>query len=235
MTEERYTDDQIRAEVNKTLENPQLRRCSHCFYGEDCTRCKKLNIPISKYQYAGFCKHFITNEEKLVEEAKEAMALTAKNERKLNHILTMMLNGVEAAMLFMEDFEQRIEAEYKRAEARGTGDPKVRKSDRQWIANLTRAYKAIKKDLEGARRQYTHFFEPMLNKVFFDNESKVYDAQSYDDHMSDANELARVMMKYFDKAYLSFDNADAIEKYIDSLEGVGVMVDEDYKRYNLRR
>lgn len=235
MTEERYTDDQIRAEVNKTLENPQLRRCSHCFYGEDCTRCKKLNIPISKYQYAGFCKHFITNEEKLVEEAKEAMALTAKNERKLNHILTMMLNGVEAAMLFMEDFEQRIEAEYKRAEARGTGDPKVRKSDRQWISNLSRAYKAIKKDLEGARRQYTHYFEPMLNKVFFDKESKVYDAQSYDDHMSDANELARVMMKYFDKAYLSFDNADAIEKYIDSLEGVGVMVDEDYKRYNLRR
>lgn len=235
MKEERYTDEQIRAEVNKTLENPQLRRCSHCFYGEDCTRCKKLNIPISKYQYAGFCKHFITNEEKLVEEAKEAMALTAKNERKLNHILTMMLNGVEAAMLFMEDFEQRIEAEYKRAEARGTGDPKVRKSDRQWIANLTRAYKAIKKDLEGARRQYTHYFEPMLNKVFFDKESKVYDAQSYDDHMSDANELARVMMKYFDKAYLSFDNADAIEKYIDSLEGVGVMVDEDYKRYNLRR
>lgn len=235
MTEERYTDDQIRAEVNKTLENPQLRRCSHCFYGEDCTRCKKLNIPISKYQYAGFCKHFLTNEEKLVEEAKEAMALTAKNERKLNHILTMMLNGVEAAMLFMEDFEQRIEAEYKRAEARGTGDPKVRKSDRQWISNLSRAYKAIKKDLEGARRQYTHYFEPMLNKVFFDKESKVYDAQSYDDHMSDANELARVMMKYFDKAYLSFDNADAIEKYIDSLEGVGVMVDEDYKRYNLRR
>ena len=235
MKEERYTDDQIRAEVNKTLENPQLRRCSHCFYGEDCTRCKKLNIPISKYQYAGFCKHFITNEEKLVEEAKETMALTAKNERKLNHILTMMLNGVEAAMLFMEDFEQRIEAEYKRAEARGTGDPKVRKSDRQWISNLSRAYKAIKKDLEGARRQYTHYFEPMLNKVFFDKESKVYDAQSYDDHMSDANELARVMMKYFDKAYLSFDNADAIEKYIDSLEGVGVMVDEDYKRYNLRR
>lgn len=235
MKEEGYTDDQIRAEVNKTLENPQLRRCSHCFYGEDCTRCKKLNIPISKYQYAGFCKHFLTNEEKLVEEAKEAMALTAKNERKLNHILTMMLNGVEAAMLFMEDFEQRIESEYKRAEARGTGDPKVRKSDKQWIANLTRAYKAIKKDLEGARRQYTHYFEPMLNKVFFDKESKVYDAQSYDDHMSDANELARVMMKYFDKAYLSFDNADAIEKYIDSLEGVGVMVDEDYKRYNLRR
>ena len=235
MKEERYTDEQIRAEVNKTLENPQLRRCSHCFYGEDCIRCKKLNIPISKYQYAGFCKHFITNEEKLVEEAKEAMALTAKNERKLNHILTMMLNGVEAAMLFMEDFEQRIEAEYKRAEARGTGDPKVRKSDRQWIANLARAYKAIKKDLEGARRQYTHYFEPMLNKVFFDKESKVYDAQSYDDHMSDANELARVMMKYFDKAYLSFDNADAIEKYIDSLEGVGVMEEADYKRYNLRR
>ena len=235
MAEHKYTDEQIREEVNKTLENPLLRRCSHCYYGSDCARCQKLNIPISKYQYAGLCKFFLTDEERMMQEAREAIARTEREERKLNHILTMMLNGVEAAMLFMEDFEQRIESEYKRAEARGTGDPKVRKSDRQWVANLTRAYKAIKKDLEGARRQYTHFFEPMLNKVFFDKESKAYDAQSYDDHMSDANELARVMMKYFDKAYLSFDNADAIEKYIDSLEGVGVMEEVDYKRYNLRR
>ena len=235
MQERNYSDDQIREEINKTLSNPQLRRCSHCAYGSDFTRCAKLNIPISKYQYSGFCKHFLTNEEKLLQEARESMARLEKEEKKLNHILTMTLNSIEAAMLFLEDFESRVEEEYKRAEIHGTGDPRVRKSDRAWISSLSRAYKAMKKAMEGVRRQYTHFVEPQLNKVFLDKESNVYDAESYDDHMSDANELARIILKYFDKAYLSFDNAMSIENHIDSLVGCGVMEDADYKRYNLRR
>lgn len=232
---EKYTDEQIREEVNKVLSNPQLRQCSHCVYGSDCTRCAKLNIPISKYQYCGHCTHFMTNEERLIQEAREALARYEREERKLNHILTMSLNSVEAAMLFLEDFEARVDKEYKRAEIRGTGDAKVRKNDKAWIASLSRAYKAMKKDMESMRRQYTHFVEPQLHKVFFDNETSTYDVTSYDDHMADANELARVMMKYFDKAYLSQENADSTEKYIDSLQGSGVMEENDYKRYNLKR
>ena len=235
MEDSRYTDEQIREEVIKTLSNPQLRQCSHCYYGEDCTTCKKLNIPISKYQYCGFCKHFVTNEEKLIQDAKQALAEMEKREKKLNYVLTMCLNSIEAAMLFLEDFESRVEKEYKRAEMRGTGDPKVRKSDRVWIANLSRAYKAMKKDMEGVRRQYTHFIEPQLNKVFLDKESNTYDVVSYDDHMSDANELARIILKYFDKTYHSLENAKVIEDCIDSVSGSGVMEESDYKRYNFRR
>lgn len=62
--EERYTDEQILQEVHKVLSNPQLRQCSHCIHGADLTRCAKLNIPISKYQYCGHCQHFMTDEEK---------------------------------------------------------------------------------------------------------------------------------------------------------------------------
>ena len=235
MEDSRYTDEQIREEVIKTLSNPQLRQCSHCYYGEDCTTCKKLNIPISKYQYCGFCKHFVTNEEKLIQDAKQALAEMEKRERKLNYVLTMCLNSIEASMLFLEDFESRVEKEYQRAEARGTGDAKVRKSDRAWISNLTRAVKAMKQHIEGARRQYTHFVEPQLNKVFFDKETKQYDVQSYDDHMSDASELARIILKYFDKTYHSLENAKVIEDCIDSVSGSGVMEESDYKRYNFRR
>ena len=231
----KYTDEQIREEVVKTLENPELRKCFQCVYGEDCRECKKLRIPISRFQYAGLCKHYITNEELMVLQAKERMAKIEKDEKKINHILTMCLNCVETAMLYLEDFESRVETAYKEADAKGTGDPKVRKNDRQWIGSLKRAFKNMLNGVEGVRRQYTHFFEPQLNKVFFDKETKVYDAQSYDDHMSDAHELARIMMKYFDKSYLSFENAQSIEGYIDSLEGTGVIETSDYKRYNLRR
>ncbi len=235
MMEERYTDEQILQEVHKVLSNPQLRQCSHCIHGADLTRCAKLNIPISKYQYCGHCQHFMTDEEKMLLEAKEAVARLEKEEKKLNHILTMTLNCIESAMLFLEDFESRVEKEYKRAEARGTGDPRVRKNDRAWIATMSRAYKQMKKDTESIRRQYTHFIEPQLNKVFMDKETSTYDVQSYDDHQQDAHELARIMMKYFDKSYLSWENANAIESYIDSLSGTGVMESGDYARYNLKR
>ena len=231
----KYSDEQIREEVKKTLENPQLRQCSHCVYGASHTMCAKLHIPISKYQYCGHCQHFMTDEEKLMQEAREAVARLEKEERKVNHVLTMMLNMIEAGMLFMEDFESRVDKEYKRAEMRGTGDAKVRKADKAWISTISRSFKAIKKDLESIRRQYTHFFEPLLNKVFLDKETGEYDAQQYDDHQQDAHELARIMMKYFDKSYLSYENADKIESFIDSIEGCGVMEAEDYKRYYLKR
>lgn len=232
---EKYTDNQILQEVHKVLSNPQLRQCSHCIHGADLTRCAKLNIPISKYQYCGHCQHFMTDEEKMLQEAKEAVARLEKEEKKLNHILTMTLNCIESAMLFLEDFESRVEKEYKRAEARGTGDPRVRKNDRAWIATMSRAYKQMKRDTESIRRQYTHFIEPQLNKVFMDKETSTYDVASYDDHQQDAHELARIMMKYFDKSYLSWENANAIESYIDSLSGAGVMDGKDYVRYNLKR
>lgn len=234
-TMSKYTDEQIKQEVCKTLENPALRKCFQCVHGENCRECQKLHIPISKYQYAGHCQYYITNEELMLLQAKKRMEEIEKDEKKLNHILTISLNCIEVAMLLMEDFESRIEGQYKVAETRGTGDPKVRKNDRQWVAMLKRAYKNMIQHIEGLRRQYTHFFEPQLNKVFFDKETRVYDAASYDDHMSDAHELARIIIKYFEKSYLSFDNANAIERFIESLSGIGVMEESDYKRYNLRR
>ena len=163
------------------------------------------------------------------------MARLEKEERKLNHLLTLSLNYVEAAMLFLEDFSQRVEKEYKRAEQKGTGDPKVRKNDRDWISRLKLSYKQINNHLSGIQKQYTHYFEPQLNKVFMDKETKEYDVQSYDDHMSDAYELARLGMIYFEKAYLSKPNADAVFILLDSMKGVGVMEQSDYARYNLNR
>ena len=197
--------------------------------------CAKLRIPISRFQYCGHCQHYMTDEEKMLQEAREAVERLEKEERKVNHVLTMMLNCVETAMLYMEDFDSRIEKEYKRAEMRGTGDAKVRKADRAWISSVSRSFKNIKKDLESVRRQYTHFFEPLLNKVFMNKETGVYDVKQYDDHQQDAHELARIMMKYFDKSYLSYENADKIESFIDNIEGCGVMEENDYKRYYLKR
>lgn len=230
-----YSDEQILGEVTKTLADPRLRQCYQCVYGEDCTECKRLHIPISRYQYAGACKFYMTNEELMLQQTRDAIARLEKEEKKINHILTMTLNHIEVAMLFLEDFASRVEKEYKRAERKGVGDAKVRKNDRQWIGQLSRAYKNMLNGMEGVRRQYNHYVEPQLNKVFMDKETNTYDAKSYDDHLSDANELARLSLLYFDKAYLNAKNAEDVFALLNSQEGSGVMEDEDFNHYDLRR
>jgi hypothetical protein len=55
------------------------------------------------------CKYYETNDEKLLREAREAVAQLEREERKLNHLLTMTINSIEMALLFLEDFSTRIE------------------------------------------------------------------------------------------------------------------------------
>lgn len=232
--ERNYTDEQILQEVHTIMQNPQLRYCKSCHHWRD-RHCNKLDKDIPSFQYAGMCKYYETNDEKLLREAREAVAQLEKEERKLNHLLTMTINSIEMALLFLEDFSGRIEKEYKRAEQKRMGDPRCRKNDREWIGKMTRSMKQMNNLIEGVRKQYTHYIEPQLNRVFMDKESGSYDAVSYDDHLSDVYEIARLALMYFDKAYESKENADAVFNLLDSLHGCEVMESADYKRYNFVR
>lgn len=167
MKESEISDSQILEEVKDILSDHRLRRCRQCTHSSaDGTRCTQLKIPISPYQYAGECKHYITNEELVIQQTREALKLHEKEERKINHLLTMCLNSLDASMLFLEDFANRVETEYKRAEAR---------------------------------------------------------------------ELAHLVLRYFDVAYLNKDNADAVIDLMKKMDSCGVMEESDFNHYNFRR
>lgn len=236
MKESEITDEQIIEETREILANPQLRRCSQCANAnEDCSWCSELKKPLKRYMYAGMCKFFVTNEERIIRQTREALRRQEKEEQKLNHLLTMCLNCMDASMLFLEDFADRVEKEYKAAEQRGTGDARVRKADRTWISNLKRANKAMHNNIEGARKQFQHYVMPIFNKVFFDKEVNQYDVEMYDDHQSDCNELAHLVLRYFDVAFLNKRNADAVLELMQGMESCGVMEESDFNHYNFRR
>lgn len=238
MKESEITDQQIIEESRQILSNPQLRRCEQCAWSDpDCLRCSKLNKPLARWMYSGLCKFYETDEERIIRKTRESLKRQEKEEEKVNHILTMALNCIEASMLFLEDFSDRVEKEYRAADYRGMGDPKVRRADRNWIANLKKANKAMHNNIEGARKQFQHYVMPIFNKVFFDKESGQYDFKMYDDHLSDSMELAHLVLRYFDVAYMSQKNADAIQKYIISMDSHGVLEEKDFIRYrkDLRR
>lgn len=236
MKESDITDEQILEEAREILSNPQLRRCNQCAYAnEDCSRCSKIDKPLTKFMYAGMCKFYETNEEKIIRETREALKRQEKEEQKVNHLLTMALNCIEASMLFLEDFAERVENEYHIAEKKGTGSPQVRKADRLWIGNLKRASNEMKRGMEIARRQYNHYVMPIFNKVFYDKDVKQYDVEMYDDHMSDSWELANLVLRYFDVAFLNKSNADQVIDLMSKMDSYGVLEESDFKRYNYKR
>lgn len=236
MKESEITDEQILEEAHQILANPKLRRCNTCANSnEDCTQCNQLHIPLSRYMYAGDCEHYETHEERIIRKTRESIKKQEREEQKMNHLLTMCLNSIEVAMLFLEDFSSRVEKEYKKADMTGGGDARVRKADRNWIMSLKKANKEMTRCIDGARRQYNHFVMPILNKVFFDKERKEYDVEMYDDHQSDAMELAHLVLKYFDVAYLNKSNSDAVIGLMRSMKSCGVMEESDFNHYNFRR
>lgn len=237
MKESEITDEQILQEAETIFkENPQLRKCSQCIHSnDDSTFCNMFKKPMSRYQYCGLCPHHKTNEQKMIEETRANLRRHEKENRKVNHLLTMTLNCIDAAMLFYEDFSGRVEKEYKIAEWRGLGDARVRKNDRAWMSELKKGIKAMKAHMEGMQRQYNHFVQPIFDKVFYDKGNGRYNVELYDDHQADAMELAHLVLRFFDIGYLNVANSEKIIELMRTMESCGVMDDKDYNRYNFRR
>lgn len=228
------TDEQILEEVKEIVSNPEHRRCNQCTHSnEACDWCSKLRIPLTKFMYAGHCRSYETEEQKLIRQTREAIEQQAKENRKCNHILTMSLNCFEIGNILLDDFIERVEEEYKRAEVRGIGDARVRKADRAWMASVKRAFKAIKQHADGAAKQYQHYIMPLFNKVFNDN--GIYDVEAYDDHLSDVFEMAEVLMYYHNAAFLNLKNAEKVITMLKEMEGSGVFTEEDLKKYKFNR
>lgn len=251
----KFTDEEIREEVLKTTANPQLRRCSHCaHYNEKDLRCEHFKRPTPRCQYCGHCKFFITNEEKMIQESKEALAKKDREYKKDDRILTMSFISVEMSMVYLEHFEARIEAEYNAAMKRvlakyeSINDRKTEEDEayikerkkehkkiKDYIESLQGALKNMDKSLKDARKQFTHFVEPKLNKAFYDEDHSAFKEEDYSNHGQDVFEMCEVNLEYFDATYFNEENSQSIKNHIRSLPAERTMDREDYKRYNFRR
>jgi hypothetical protein len=101
MKESDVTDEQILEEVRDILSNPQLRKCSQCANAnEECSWCTQMKKPLAKWMYAGMCKYFETHDERIIRQTRENLKRQEKEEQKINHLLTMALNCIDASMLF---------------------------------------------------------------------------------------------------------------------------------------
>lgn len=236
MKEQDITDEQILAESREILENPKMRKCCQCAWADDaCTKCSKTGVALARWMYSGLCPHYETDEDRIIRLSRERLKKMEREERKINILLTLCQNASDIGLILLEDIEARLEREYSLADRNNTGDPRVRKTDREWIRKLKNAIKEMKRHAEGMRRQYNHFIMPIYNKIFFDKETKSYDADSYDDHNEDAYQLAEVLLRYFDGTYNNKHKAEGFKKAVMGLSEYQILEENDYKRYNFKR
>ena len=216
----------IKTPINLPVDNNgRLRPCRECAYAEDgCTWCAKLQKHILPYAYAGPC--FATNQEL----EKKELEKWAKAERKINWLITVMLNMVTGASTILEDIESRMQDFHDELK-----DRKTIRNDKEWVSKHDRALKEIKKHIEGIRKQYSCFFQPDLDMIFKDKETGKYDVAAYDQNLCDAHELCRLVMLYWDKGFDNIENAQKIFDFICTLQGEGVFEPRDIEHYRIRK
>jgi len=216
----------IKTPVNLPVDGKgRLKRCADCAYAEqNCTWCARLQKHILPYAYAGPC--FATNQELVQKEAER----WAKAEKKINWLITVMLNMVTGASTVLEDIESRMMEFHKEVE-----DKKVIRNDKDWVAKHDRALKEMKRHIEGIRKQYSCFFQPDLDMIFKDKETGKYDVAAYDQNLCDPHELCRLVMLYWDKGFDNIENAQKIFDFICTLQGEGVFEPRDIEHYRIRK
>lgn len=209
----------------KTTENlpiakdGRLRECRECvFSNRECTYCSELRRHILPYQYA--CPKFRTNEQEEARRKEEARKRAERTERRLNFLLTSMVNSSTATQMLLEDFDSRFE------------DVAV---ERQWRQERKMAYKKIREHLEGARKLYQQYIQKDMDNMFTDRGTKEYDVTMYDHHQMDAMEWCRLQLLYTDRCWDNEDNANKVMGFIEGLPSSDIFDDRDIEHYRMKR
>ena len=231
---ELHTDDQIRAELHKTMDaEPRLKSCSTCMHYKALSGyCEKINKTFPAYMYG--CKHHMTNEEKLIAEARENLINQAKELQKIEYLLAMSLETSGSASMFIEDMERRMQKVYKKekveAKRKRGGEHKSNlKKDVDMAEEMKKAWKTIYDHLEKIESQYRMYIQPHLDRIFKRN--GVYNDVAYDQFNCDAGMFCKHNIYLSRAIHRNPENGEKIYEFMKSLENHNV--DEEDIRFCL--
>lgn len=232
------TDEQIRAELHKTLASDQkLKCCANCVhYSQVSGHCRKTDKTFPRYMYA--CRHYETAEEQLIAKAREELKAQARECEKVEFLLAMALTSANMTTLFIEDFERRVKAVHRREKERTTRGH-LRK-DLDLAEEMDGAMKKIGDMLGKIEQQYRFYIQEHLDKIF--KREGVYNAEGHDQFAADAGEFAVFLLEMARVAHHNPGNMDKVYAYMQELknaetDGLHVafcLEDKDIRHYRLK-
>lgn len=154
-----------------------------------------------------------------MEKVKEEMEKEAiEYERKMNFILTILVNSASATQIVMEQFDSMIVD---------------KNEEKQWRQERKKAFNEIRACAQKMRSLYERFILPDLIGSMKTKEGK-FDVCKYDDNMRDANELVRLMLWHWEKCFASYENVDKVFGFYESLSGSGIFTKEEIEKFKIK-
>ena len=192
----------------------ELKKCENCYFA-DGAWCKKNRCVHSIYG----CRHHMTEEE-LKQKIKEEMdRQEMEYERKMNFILTILVNAASATQIVMEQFDKMIVD---------------KNAEKQWRQERKKAFNDIRACAEKMRSLYERYIQPDIVGSMKTEEGK-FDVTKYDDNQRDANELVRLMLWHWETCFASFENVDKVFGFYQSLKGAGIFTKYEIEKFKIDR
>ena len=192
----------------------KLKKCTDCYFA-DSGWCKKSNM---KHPIYG-CQNHITKDELVAKVKEEVRKQEEEYERKMNFVLTILVNTASATQIVMEHFDKMIVD---------------KDAEKNWRQERKKAFKEIRSCAERMRVLYDQYIQPDIVGSMKDNEGK-FDVTKYDDNLRDSYELVRLMYWHWEKCFKSYENVDKIFAFYESLPGAGIFSKEEIEKFKIDR
>lgn len=232
------TDEQIIKEIKETIQsNPKFRQCATCVHFNNVTsECEKTGMKV--FPYIPACNLYDTAEEMLLRKTKQDLAEQARECEKIEFLLAMALTSANMTSLFIEDFERRVKAVYKREKEKGSKS-NLRK-DLDLAEQMDKAFVKIEDHLTKIEQQYRFYIQSHVDKIFKKN--GVYNVDAHDQFHVDAGEFAMFLLEMARVSHHNEDNAHEIYAMMKKMRNLNpteedntfCLDDNDIRHYKLK-
>lgn len=191
----------------------ELKKCEDCYFA-DGSWCKQNKCVHAIYG----CRHHITKEELIVKVKEEMRKQEEEYERKMNFILTILVNCASATQIVMEQFDKMIVD---------------KNAEKNWRQERKRAFKEIRSCAERMRVLYDQYIQPDIVGSMKNTDGS-FDVTKYDDNQRDSHELVRLMLWHWEKCFQSYENVDKVFGFYESLPGAGIFSKEEIEKFKIQ-
>lgn len=194
------------------------RTCGKCaHFHPDCSYCLKSGQPTMDYIYA--CDAFRTPEEFKAEREAMKKARMAKEEQRLNFILTALYIQTTAAMQMLEYFDAQF---------------LDRKVESDWRFKRKQAANEISKAVQRIRYIYQHSFMADQNKIMTKHGTQPYDVEAWDTHENDARLWNKIMLHHLDASWQDEEQEGKILNFYEDLPHQGFFDKKDFRHFTTK-
>ena len=240
------TEKELNKNAKEMLDkHPEYKVCGNCAHRDPHRGiCEVSGMMAFENIPAALCRHYITNYERIVREAKQNLSNDKLELDKIDNLLALSITTANSTTCFLADLERRVKNVRKKtveAEART-----YLRKDLDMAEEMTKGMRMIENELQEMKREiqerlekidnyYQWYVQSHLNRFF--SKDGVFDKFKTDGHLNNAMDFCKILVEFAIGCVGNEDNYNYVFKMLRELKNNDdeyALTHEDADRYNLK-